>query len=181
MNLTVASDPESSWQVRLKGKALKALTGDGLAYFGDHVELSDGADDFASTLGVGGVVGSNFTWPVGTAVEGDVDLTPQREQLWRTWVALYREKMLSRGQYLGSLYDIGFDRPEAHAIRKGDLLYYAFFAHSFEGEVELRGLEARPYRLTDYEHDHQLGTVNGPLGRVHVRFDSHLLIEAAPQ
>ena len=181
VNLTVASDPESSWQVRLKGKALKALTGDGLAYFGDHVELSDGADDFASTLGVGGVVGSNFTWPVGTAVEDDVDLTPKREQLWRKWVALYREKMLSRGQYLGSLYDIGFDRPEAHAIRKGDLLYYAFFAHSFEGEVELRGLEARPYRLTDYEHDHQLGTVNGPLGRVHVRFDSHLLIEAAPQ
>ncbi len=27
LNMTVASDPESSWQVRLKGKTLKALTG----------------------------------------------------------------------------------------------------------------------------------------------------------
>ena len=29
LNMTVASDPESSWQVRLKGKTLKALHGDG--------------------------------------------------------------------------------------------------------------------------------------------------------
>lgn len=63
MNMTIALDPESSWQVRHKGKTLKALTGDGLAYFGDHVELSEGGDDFASTIGVGGVVGSNFVWP----------------------------------------------------------------------------------------------------------------------
>ena len=40
LNMTVASDPESSWQVRLKGKTLKALHGDSIAYFGDHVELS---------------------------------------------------------------------------------------------------------------------------------------------
>ena len=57
-NMTVASDPKSSWQVRSKGKALKALMGDKLPYFGDHVELSDGGDDFASTIGVGGVVGN---------------------------------------------------------------------------------------------------------------------------
>ena len=63
MNMAVASDPESSWQVRLKGKTLKALMGDRVAYFGDHVELSDGGDDFASTFGVGGVIGTNFAWP----------------------------------------------------------------------------------------------------------------------
>jgi hypothetical protein len=34
MNMTVASDPESPWQVRLKGKTLKALQGDRMAYFG---------------------------------------------------------------------------------------------------------------------------------------------------
>ncbi len=34
--------PPNSWQVRTKGKTLKALHGDALAYFGDHVELSDG-------------------------------------------------------------------------------------------------------------------------------------------
>ena len=42
VNMTVASDPESSWQVRLKGKTLKALLGDRAAYFGDHVEMSKG-------------------------------------------------------------------------------------------------------------------------------------------
>ena len=38
LNMTVASDPESSWQVRLKGKTIKALLGDRTAYFGDFVE-----------------------------------------------------------------------------------------------------------------------------------------------
>ncbi|HEV7715151.1 MAG TPA: glycoside hydrolase family 36 protein, partial [Steroidobacteraceae bacterium] len=63
LNMTVAADPESSWQVRLKGKTLKALAGDRIAYFGDHVEMSEGGEDFASTFGVGGVIGTNFAWP----------------------------------------------------------------------------------------------------------------------
>ena len=48
--------------------------------------------------------------------------------------------MLSRGQYVGGLYDIGFDKPETHVIRKGNTLYYAFFAPHFAGPVTLRGL-----------------------------------------
>ena len=66
LNMSVASDPHNSWQVRTKGKTLKALHGDAIAYFGDHVELSDGRQDFASTLGIGGVVGTQFTWPPGS-------------------------------------------------------------------------------------------------------------------
>lgn len=46
---------------RSKGKTLRALMGDSVAYFGDHTELCDGGDDFASTIGVGGIVGSEFT------------------------------------------------------------------------------------------------------------------------
>ena len=49
LNMMVAADPESSWQVRSKGKTLKALAGDRIAYFGDHVEMSAGGEDFAST------------------------------------------------------------------------------------------------------------------------------------
>jgi alpha-galactosidase len=64
MNMTVASDSESAWQVRLKGKTLKALDGNQMAYFGDHVDLVK--DDLASTVGVGGVVGTDFRWPVGS-------------------------------------------------------------------------------------------------------------------
>jgi hypothetical protein len=56
-NWSVASDPTSSFQVRSKGKTIKGLMGDDVPYFGDHVELSDNHDDFASTLGVEGVVG----------------------------------------------------------------------------------------------------------------------------
>ena len=97
LNMTVASDPHNSWQVRTKGKTLKALHGDGVAYFGDHVELSDGRQDFASTLGIGGVVGTQFTWPPGSAQRNRLDLTPDKEEIWRKWVALYNEKMLSRG------------------------------------------------------------------------------------
>ena len=42
MNNTPASDPTSSWQVRLKGKTFKALMGPSAPFSGDHVELSDG-------------------------------------------------------------------------------------------------------------------------------------------
>ncbi len=182
MNMTVASDPESSWQVRLKGKTLKALAGDGVAYFGDHVELSEGGDDFASTLGVGGVVGSNFVWP---GAPGQKDpkllLSPAREKEWAFWVREYQDKRLSEGEYLGALYDLGFDRPETHVIRKGDKLYYAFFAPRFSGQVELRGLGPGRYRVHDYEADRDLGVVQGPLARLPVDFKRHLLIEALPE
>lgn len=183
MNMSVASDPTSSWQVRLKGKTLKALHGDSIAYFGDHVELSDKGTDFASTLGVGGVVGSNFRWPPGSGGrrKDRGDLTPDKEQHFAKWIALYKQKMLSRGEYLGELYDIGFDRPEAHAIRKGANMYYAFYAPEFKGTIELRGLAGRAYRITDYVNNRDLGTVRGPVGRLEVRFREHLLLEAVPE
>src|ERR1700722_3037739 len=118
-NMSVASDPENSFQIRSKGKTLKALMGDNVPYFGDHVELSDGAIDFASTVGVGGVVGTQFVLPKLVSKHDKSDLTPEREKLFAKWVSLYKDKMLSRGDYLGELYDIGYDRPEAYEIRKG--------------------------------------------------------------
>ncbi len=180
MNMSVASDPRSSFQIRSKGKVLKALGGDGLAYFGDHVEMSDGGMDFASTVGVGGVVGTNFTWPPGSAKESKLDLTPEREKTWAKWVSIYREKMLARGEYLGGLYDIGFDKPEAHAIRKDDSMYYAFFAPKWDGVVELRGLERRAYRLTGYDDGKDYGAVRGPVARIPASFSRYLLLEARP-
>jgi alpha-galactosidase len=178
MNMAVASDPGNSWQVRTKGKTLKALLGDSATYFGDHVEMSDGGDDFASTVGIGGVVGTNFTWPPNAGKDDKVWLTPEREKHWARWLEIYKTKMLSKGEYLGSLYDIGFDRPEAHAIRKDGVMYYAFFARDWKGKVELRGLERRPYRVTDYANDKDLGSVTGPVASVDVAFEKHLLLEA---
>jgi alpha-galactosidase len=182
LNLAVASDPTSSWQIRLKGKTLKALMGDEAAYFGDHVELSTGGEDFASTLGVGGVVGSNFAWP-GAPGKKDPQLllTPAREESWAFWVRLYQEKRLSQGKYRGGLYDIGFDRPEAHVVEKDGRLHYAFYAPHFEGAVELRGLGEGAWAVRDYVAGRDLGRVQGPTARLAVSFKDYLLLEARPE
>ncbi len=179
LNMSVASDPESAWQVRTKGKTLKALQGDSVAYFGDHVDMTK--DDFASTVGVGGVVGTNFTWPEGSAERKRNDLTPAREKNFEKWIRIYKDRMLSRGEYLGGLYDIGFDRPEAHAIRKEGSMYYAFYAPEWNGKITLRGLSERAYRVTDYVDGKDLGTVRGPVATFDVKFEKHLLLEAKPE
>jgi alpha-galactosidase len=180
-NMSVASDPESSFQVRSKGKTLKALMGDNIPYFGDHVELSDGATDFASTVGVGGVVGTQFVLPELVKKHSKFDLTPEHREIFGKWIGIYKEKMLSRGEYLGDLYDIGFDLPETHAIRKGAQMYYAFFARHWNGPIELRGLQNRTYHIVDYVNNKDLGNVHGPQATISPRFDKHLLIEARPE
>jgi len=181
MNQAVSSDPLSSWQIRLKGKTLRALSGSYVAYYGDHVELSDGGTDFASTVGIGGVIGTKFTWPVGARKDPECDLTSPKAKKWDKWMKIYQAKMLPLRTYRGELYDIGFDRPEAHAIEKGDNMYYAFYASNWDGEVELRGLEARTYRVYDYVNARELDRVTGPIGRLKIAFDAYLLMEATPE
>ena len=180
-NMSVASDPRGSFQVRTKGKTIKGLMGDDVPYFGDHVELSDNHDDFASTLGIGGVVGTQFVLPSLVEKHGRFDLTPEHAETFQKWLALYREKGLSRGQYLGTLYDIGFDLPEAHVIRKDKKMYYAFFAGNWKGILELRGLDARAYHVVDYVEGKDFGIVQGPVARLSADFSKHLLLEATPQ
>ena len=181
MNQPVSSDPESSFQVRLKGKTLKALMGPSAPYYGDHVELSDGGEDFASSVGVGAVIGTKFTWPPGAAARDRYDLSPEREMVWKKWFQIYTAKMLPKGTYRGELYDLGFDRPEAHAIEKDGRLYYAFYAQDWSGPVELRGLEEKGYRVVDYVNDVEMGVVTGPTGRLDAEFDGSLLVEAVPK
>ncbi len=185
MNQTPASDPESSWQVRHKGKTIKALLGPGASYAGDHVELSDRGRDFASTIGVGAVVSTKFTWPADTPhptapqPAGGYLLTPEKESLWRHWVGIYRDKMLPKGTYLGALYDIGFDKPEAHVIEKDGSLYYAFFAKgAWSGTLDLRGLSTGSYSLKDYVTGKDLGLVSDSNRRVRTEFTDSLLLEA---
>jgi alpha-galactosidase len=178
-NMSVASDPESAYQVRTKGKSLKALQGDSVAYFSDHVDMYK--DDFASAIGVGAVLGTNFVWPEGSADRKRGDLTPAREQNFEKWMRIYKEKMLPRGEYMGTLYDIGFDKPEAHAIRKDGSMYYAFFAPDWNGKLTLRGLSNGAYHVMDYENGKDLGTVHGPQATLKVQFTKHLMLEAKPE
>lgn len=182
MNQAVSSDPLSSWQIRHKGKTYKALVPH-TAYYGDHVELSDGADDFASSFGVGAVLGTKFTWPEDNPkASGRYQLTPEKEKVWKKWFSLYDEMMLSKADYLGGLYDIGYDKPEGHAIQKGDRLYFAFYADSWDGVVELRGLkEGVTYTVRDYFNGVDLGKVSAKEPGLQASFEKHLLLEARPE
>ncbi|URN09636.1 alpha-galactosidase [Actinomadura madurae] len=174
-----ASDPESSYQVRTKGKTMKALMGPGSSYAGDHVELSDGGNDFASSYGVGAVLSTKFTYPQDTPNDPNA-LTPEREALWRKWIALYKNNKLPTGTYRGDLYDIGFDKPEAHVITKGRTLHYAFYAPQWNGAIELRGLGNARYHLTDPFTGKSLGTADARHNKVNLTFKNFQLITATP-
>lgn len=180
MNQAVSSDPLSSWQIRHKGKTYKALIPN-TAYYGDHVELSDNASDFASSFGIGAVLGTKFTWPKDnpTASESFL-LTPEKELIWKKWFDLYHEMMLSKEEYVGGLYDIGFDKPETHLITKGDKRYYAFYAENWSGPVELRGLDASSYKIRDYFGEVDLGSVDTSTPTLNLDFKGFMLIEATP-
>ncbi len=89
--------------------------------------------------------------------------------------------MLPRGEYVGTLYDIGFDRPEAHVVRKDGSMYYAFYAPQWSGEITLRGLSQGVYRVTDYVDGKDFGTVRGPAATLDVQFEKHLLLQAQPE
>jgi alpha-galactosidase len=179
-----ASDPLSSWQVRSKGKTFKALAGSGSSFAGDHVELSDHGDDFASSVGVGAVISTKFTWPKDTdkPVEklppGGYVLTPEKEALWRRWVEVYKSHMLPKGEYFGGLYDIGFDKPETHAIAKDGAMYYAFYADQWNAPITLRGLSAGRWRVHDIFRDVELGTVDASAATLPVTFQRFLLLRA---
>jgi alpha-galactosidase len=177
----VVADPTSFAQVRRRVKLNKALWGARCPVFADHVEhiqISDDelGSDFASAVGTGAVPGTKFTWPGGPQ---KVRLTPDKELHWKKWLSLYRDNMLSQGDYT-NLYDIAFDKPETHVIRKDGKQYYAFYEDEWNGEIELRGLDNGSYVVKDYVNNEELGIVSGPNARIRVSFRDHLLIECSP-
>ena len=178
LNQAVSSDPTSNWQVRLKGKTYKAIIGS-TAYYGDHVELIDSMDGFATQMGIGAVMGTKFTWPKDNPYASrSFLLTEKKEQEWKKWFGMYNQKMLPEGEYLGSLYDIGYDKPETHVIQKGNNLYYAFYAPEWKGKIELRGLQAgKQYKVLDYVNEIDLGTITGDQPWLETDFSRYLLIE----
>jgi alpha-galactosidase len=190
----VTADPVGAGQVRLRTKMYKALLGPQAAVYGDHVELTevilrntlsevDKGRDFASSVGVGAVVGTKFTWPGYGPKFKIVELTPEKEAHWKKWIDIYNAKMLSRGKFL-DLYTYGYDVPEAYAIEKDGRMYYAFYApgkgKTWSGEIELRGLGPGSYQVVDYENGKSLGDVSSQNPKLQVSLTDHLLLEASP-
>jgi len=191
----VTADPVGAVQVRRRIKMYKALLGPEAAVYGDHVELSamtplghgswsEHGSDFASTLGVGGVPGTKFVWPDPGPKYKPVALTSEKEEQWKRWIALYNQKMLSKGEFR-DLYVYGYDVPEAYAIEKDGKMYYAFFTDPgkpFAGEVELRGLKPGKYEVVDYVNGKDLGAVQADAGKapkLKTEFNEHLLLEVS--
>jgi len=155
----------------------------------------DIGDDFASTLGTGGVLGTKFTWPDYGPKFKLVYLGTEKEAHWKKWISLYNEKMLSKGDFL-DLYVYGYDSPEAYAIEQDGDMFYAFYAsenpakkggeHAPEeiskGEVELRGLAAgKRYKILDYVNNKDYGFATGPTAKLKVEFKESLLLEGKPE
>ena len=192
MDQAVTADPVGGVQVRRRIKWYKALLGPEAAIYGDHVELSEmtraGKDnwrehgqDFASTLGTGGVLGTKFTWGDNNPKFKEVALTPEKDAHWKKWISLYNEKKLSQGEFR-NLYVYGYDNPEGYAIEKDGLMYYAFFTPDphipFKGTVELRGLQPGKYRVVDYVEQKELGTIDTSNPKLETSFTGHLLVQA---
>jgi alpha-galactosidase len=204
MDQAVTADPVGSVQVRRRMKMYKALLGPRAAVYGDHVELTqisgvgddeqDVGSDFASTLGTGGVLGTKFTWPDYGPKLKNVFLNPEKEPHWKKWISLYNEKMLSKGNFL-DLYVYGYDLPEGYAIEKDGNMFYAFYVanepdetgntgnkpQQWKGQVELRGLQPKAYKVVDYVNNKDYGTVTGPTAKINADFTGSLLLQATPQ
>ena len=100
---------------------------------------------------------------------------------WQKWFGIYNAQRPAEGVYL-NLYDLAFDTPETHVIRKNDTLYFAFYApgldESFSGEVELRGLDkSKTYQVWDYISEQEIARVAGTHPLIMVDFKGALLVK----
>ena len=175
-NMTSASDPRTNFQVRARIKVEKATHGPRWAYTNCYIEegkldplpqLSDA--DFASSVGIGAILTTLYS-----------DLNPAEFAQYQKWFDIYFRELISSGEYL-NLYDVIYDVPETHVIRKGKTFYFGFYADKWEGSIELRGLESSSYRVIDYVKETELGVVRGPLATMETRFDDFLLVKCVPE
>ena len=189
-NQAVAADPHGSLQVRERIKMYKALLGPTAAVTGDHVEYTGEGftgTDFASTIGLGGIPGSRFTWP-GAGINPNYLLDDGKSRVYQKWLEMYESRMLSTGIFR-NLYIHGYDIPDGYAVAKNGKMYYAFFAPEvvrwqtsgrWRGEIELRGLGPGRYKVLDYSRNLDLGSIDGAHPKLQVDFDQHLLLEVEP-
>ncbi len=172
-----ASDPVNASQVRSRVKLEKAIRG-GTFAVGDCYQVPmrewEGfsvPESFESAMGTGAQLTTFFG-----------SLNEREQPLWERWFKEYRALQLSRGEYL-NLYDLAFDEPEVHVVRKGSDMYYGIFSDIWprNKRIELRGLNKQTtYEVYDYANRRPLGTVSGGQPFLRVGFKDSLLVRLRP-
>jgi alpha-galactosidase len=181
MNQAPASDPLSSWQVRHKGKTLKALMGPSAPYAGDHVELSDGGDDFASTIGIGAVLSTKFTWPVDPKPKDSFLLTPEREATGASGSASTATRCCRRASIAASCTTSASTSRRDTRWKRTAACTSPSTRRAGTDPWKSAAWVAGRWRLRDYVDGRDLGEVEGGRHqRLALRFEHALLLEAVP-
>jgi alpha-galactosidase len=172
-----ASDPINTFEVRSRIKVEKAIRG-GTFAVGDCYQVPiqewTGAsvpESFESAIGTGGQLTTFYA-----------HLDDRQKALWNRWFHEYRNLGLSQAEYV-NLYDLAFDKPEVHVVRKGQEMYYGIFADvwPWRRAIELRGLDKdKTYEVYDYGNRRELGTVKGSDPHLRIAFKDSLLVRVRP-
>ena len=173
------SDPLDH-QVTARAKFLKALLGARSPVLEEYVGLKK---FYEHPFGDNKVLrGELYPRALGTGMVPS-SFSPVLAKTHADWTAIYNAQRPAEGEYL-NLYDIRWENPEGHAIRKGAKMYYGFFTQTpgdaYAGNVQLRGLEAKRYHLTDYAAGKAMADVTGPVADIPVKFQDGLLLVAEP-
>lgn len=177
-DIASASDPINLLQTRRRIKVEKAIHGPTYAV-GDCYQVPDDEwsgfsvpQAFESAIGTGAQVTTFYT-----------DLDSVQHQHWNRWFKDYSKLNLSSAEYV-NLYDLAFDAPEIHVVRKGEEMYYGIYANlwSKTDTIKLRDLKKGVnYKVYDYANNRQLGSVNGNDPFINVGFRDFLLIRVKPE
>jgi alpha-galactosidase len=172
-----ASDPVNTFEVRSRIKLEKAIRG-GTFAVGDCYQVPihewTGAsvpESFESAMGTGAQLTTFYA-----------HLDDRQKALWNRWFHEYRDLGLSQAEYV-NLYDLAFDKPEAHVVRKGQEMYYGIFADvwSRRRPIELRGLDKeKTYEVYDYANRKELGILKGAEPYIRTAFKDSLLLRVRP-
>lgn len=172
-----ASDPVNMFQVRRRIKVEKAIHGSTFAVGDCYQVPKDEYDGYS--------VYESFENAIGTGAQATTffrDLDATQLQTWEKGFSKYREMKLANAEYI-SLYDIAFDKPDIHVLKKDKDLFYGIYADSWTKNdgITLRGLEKGVnYSVFDYIHNKPLGNVNGSNPVLKIDFKEHLLIRLTP-
>jgi hypothetical protein len=131
---------------------------------------------------IGGVVGTQFTWPAGSTTARQLRSDARKGiHLAEVDFSLQGENAVTGPAPRRSLRYWLRPAGDSTSFLKMAACTMLFYAPEYQGKVEIRGLDRHKYTVTDYENGNVLGTVQGPTASLDVKFAKHLLLEAKPQ